>query len=301
MSGYHELAPALAGCGREGFTGALRVAGTPGGSVHFSNGLVVAAESPGSPGPEALLLRSGRVSGEQWAELTRESGGAPWPVAELVAHGHVGGATLRVVCLMALHDAVFAVAAGLVDDCLRATGGPGPTAPLAVGERPTRLLQDTARRITALRTLPHPVHPDRERPQPAPRRPDPLTQLQAELLAHADGRSTARDLAFRTGRGVYTVTVEVARMLAEGQLECAPDPAPVRVRTPSEGVRRRAPALPPPPPEEPPAPATLPRRRPGASGIGEALAVPEDPEALAPEGPEANRKWFFRLRNGTAR
>ncbi|MGW5638147.1 hypothetical protein ACWEWQ_25485, partial [Streptomyces sp. NPDC003832] len=108
--------------------------------------------------------------------------------------------------------------------------------------------------------------------------------------------------------GLYTVTVEVARMLAEGLLECAPDPAPVRIRTPPEGVHRRAPALPPPPSAEPPAPGALPRRRPGASGIGEALA-PQDaeplalpsPETLAPEGPETNWKWFFRLRNTTAR
>ncbi|MEV0175241.1 MarR family transcriptional regulator [Streptomyces sp. NPDC050803] len=289
MSGYDHLAPALAACGRDGFTGALRVAGTPGGTVHFRNGLVVAAESPGAPGPEALLLRSGRVSGEQWAALVRESGGAHWPAAELVAHGYAGDAQLRVVCVMALHDAMFAIAAGRVDDCRRTTGA-DPFAPVEAGEPAGRLLQDTARKLAALEALPHPVHPDRERPLPAQRPDGPLTPLQQELLTRTDGRSTARDLAFRTGRSVYAVTVEMARMLGEGLLECAAAPEPVHIRIPTDGagVRPRAPE----PPEPPPAPQALPRREPGASGIA---------EVLAPERSGTSWKWFFRLRNGTAK
>ncbi|MDH6624802.1 hypothetical protein M2271_002606 [Streptomyces sp. LBL] len=280
MSGYELLAPALAGCGRERFTGELRIAGSPGGTVHLRDGLVVAGESPGAPGPEALLLRSGRVSGEQWAELVRESGGARWPATGLVAHGYAGAAQLKVVCVMALHDAAFAIAAGRTDGCERAPAAE-PFAQVAVGESPSRLLRETARRLAALAALPHPVHPDRERPVPVSpsdtgEGPRPLSELRRELLAHADGRRTARDLAFRTGRGVYTVTVEVARMLAEGLLRCPPEPLPIPVlRTPpdSGGVRPRTPGPPPGPhPSPPPAiPAALPRRRPGG---------------------------FFRLRNG---
>src|SRR5262245_29083225 len=107
MSGHDLLARALAACGREGWTGALRVSGSPGGVLHLRHGLIVAAESPGSPGPEALLLRSGRVDGEQWAALVREGGGARWPAAGLVAGGYAGAAQLAVVCAMALQDAVF--------------------------------------------------------------------------------------------------------------------------------------------------------------------------------------------------
>jgi hypothetical protein len=175
---------------------------------------------------------------------------------------------------MALHDAVFAIVAGRVDDCERALAAE-PFTQVAVGEPPIRLLQDAARKLLAITTLPRPVRPDRERPRPVPEPAGPLTTLQRELLDHADGRSTARDLAFRTGRGVYTVTVEVARMLGGGLLECdaAPPPIPVRAIPDGEGVRHRTPAPPehrPPPP--PPIPAALPRRRPGG---------------------------FFRLRNGT--
>ncbi|MHC3473428.1 MarR family transcriptional regulator [Streptomyces sp. 7R007] len=292
---YDRLARALISCGREEFTGRLRVAGVPGGVLHLHRGLVVSAESPGAPGPEVLLMRSGRVDGEQWAQLVRESGGARWPATALIAHGYAGAAQLRVVCVMALLDAVFAIVAGRVEDCERVTGA-DPYAPVAVGEPPGRLLQDAGRKLAAVAALPRPVHPDRERPVPAtgsePARR--LTGLQQELLAHADGRRTARDLAFLAGRGVYTVTVEVARMLAEGLLECPDAPVPIPVVVPPEvsPVRHREPPPPPPPPGPLPVPAVLPRRSPGASGIT---------EALTPHKNGASWKGFFRLRNGTAK
>ncbi|NUP19706.1 MAG: MarR family transcriptional regulator [Streptomyces sp.] len=266
MSGYEHLTQALSACGRDGFTGELRVGGTPGGTFHLGEGRVVAAESPGAPGPEALLLRSGRVSGEQWAELVRESGGARWPATALIARGYTGAAQLRVVCAMALHDAAFAIAAGRVDDCERVPTAQ-PFAQVPMGEPPLGLMQGSARRLAALGALPHPVHPDRERPVPAPAPTVPdaeLTVLRRELLAHADGRRTARDLAFRVGRGVYTVTVEVARMLGDGLLVCVESPTPIPVRPLPDGralrPRRAAPAQP-----SPPAPHTaLPRRKPGS-------------------------------------
>jgi len=271
MSGYDLLARALAACGREGWTGVLRVFGAPGGILYLRDGLVVAVESPGAPGPEALLLRSGRVNGEQWAALVREAGGARWPAAGLTAHGYAGSAQLTVVCVMALQDAVFAIIAGHVDGCERAEAGAEPPAPVAVGEPPARLLQGAVRKLAAVAALPHPVHPDRERPVPAPEFELPPSVLRRELLDRADGRRTARDLAFLTGRGVYTVTVEVARMLGEGLLECPAAPEPIPVRAPPGGIRHRTPPPPAPPPPEPPTPVDLPRRRPNG---------------------------FFRLRNG---
>ena len=265
--GLDLLAPALVACGREEFTGELRVSGAPGGTFHLRGGLVVAVESPGAPGPEALLLRSGRVSGEQWAGLVRESGGSRWPATGLITHGYAGAAQLRVVCVMALHDAAFAIVAGRVDDCERAPAVE-PFTQVAVGEPATRMLQDAARKLAALADLPYPVRPDRERPLPAPGiTAPPPSALRCELLDHADGRRTSRDLAFRTGRGVYTVTVEVARMLGEGLLECAAAPVPIPVRLPPDGQavrhRRAEPPEPPPSPPPPPNPVPLPRRKPG--------------------------------------
>ncbi|XUL90754.1 MarR family transcriptional regulator [Streptomyces galilaeus] len=293
--GHDLLAAALSACGREEFTGGLRVSGRPGGIFHLRGGLVIAVESPGAPGPEALLLRSGRISGEQWAELVRESGGSRWPVAGLIAHGYAGAAQLRIVCVLALHDAAFAVVAGDVDHCERAPDA-RPLAPVGIGEPPIRLLQDGARRLAAIAALPYPVRPDRERPRAPAGGLDEagLGMLQRELLTHVDGRRTTRDLAFRTGRGVYPVTAEVARMLAEGLLECSDTPVPIPVRVPPEGpvLRRREPAPAPPQFIAPAAPTALPRRNPGASGIT---------ESLVPEKSGAGWKGFFRLRNGTSK
>lgn len=290
-AGYSRLAHALIACGREGFTGELRVPGSPGGAFHLRAGLVIAAESPGAPGPEALLLRSDRIDGGQWSALVRESGGARWPAAALIAHGYAGAAQLRVVCVMALQDAAFAIVAGRVDGC-ESVLGTEPHAPVTVGEPPGRLLQEANRKLAAVAALPHPVRPDRERPLPGVPASHPLTPLQQELLGHADGRRTSRDLAFRTGRGVYTVTVEVARMLSEGLLVSAGPSSAIPVRMPREApaVRHREPPPPPPPPI--PVPTELPRRRPGASGITEALGSPKSVPSW---------KGFFRLRHGTAK
>ncbi|MFJ9248104.1 MarR family transcriptional regulator [Streptomyces sp. NPDC101776] len=291
-AGHDLLARSLAACGREEFTGGLRVSGSPGGTFHLRGGLVVAVESPGAPGPEALLLRSGRIGGEQWADLVRESGGTRWPLDGLIAHGYAGAAQLRIVCVLALHDAAFAVVAGDVDDCELAPDE-RPFAPVTLGEPSVRLLQDAARKLVAITSLPYPVRPDRERPRPPAYALDEagLGLLQRELLAHADGRRTARDLAFRTGRAVYTVTAEVARMLAEGLLECADTPVPIPVRVPPGGlaVARREPA---PAPAQFTEPTALPRRNPGASGIT---------ETLVPEKSGAGWKGFFRMRNGTSK
>lgn len=121
---------------------------------------------------------------------------------------------------------------------------------------------------------------------------------------------------------MYTVTVELARMLGAGLLECVEGAAPLPVvRVPEVGLRQRRPPSPPPPPPPPyvdpavvtalaavlapdaqplPRPASpsqasapaLPRRDPGASGIT---------ESLAPEKRGTSWKGFFRMRNGTAK
>ncbi|MFC3575885.1 MarR family transcriptional regulator [Streptomyces yaanensis] len=290
-AGYDLLSQAVTRYAREKGDGGLRVSGRPGGVVHLRDGLVVAVASPGAPGPGTLLMRSGRSG--------------------------AGVAGMRVVRVMAMQDAAFAIVAGHVDGCEPLDDPVDPPDALAVGEVPARLLHQVARKLAALDVLSHPVRPDRERPLPAIE--VDLTQLgevQRDLLIHADGRRTARDIAFRTGRAVYTVTVEMARLLGAGYLECVESVAPpvrIPVRMPPEGLRPRTPPAaepavaraagagapatssppPPPPPPPPPGPGpALPRRRPGASGITETLASDKN---------GASWKGFFRLRSGTAK
>ncbi|MER6351578.1 MarR family transcriptional regulator [Streptomyces sp. NPDC001634] len=279
-AGYDLLSRAVTQYAREKGDGGLRVSGQPGGVVHLRDGLVVAVASPGAPGPGTLLMRSGRSG--------------------------AGAAELRVVRMMAMQDAVFAMVAGCVDGCVELEDPAEPPDALVVGEGATRLLQQAARKLAALDVMPHPVRPDRERPVPAIE--VDVTQfgeLQRELLIQSDGRRTARDIAFRTGRAVYPVTVEMARLLGAGFLECVEWAAPavrIQLRMPPEGLRRRTPptaeravvaASPTPLPPLPPGPApALPRRTPGASGIT---------ETLASEKHGASWKGFFRLRSGTAK
>ncbi|WP_225839977.1 MarR family transcriptional regulator [Streptomyces sp. NK08204] len=306
-AGYALLSQTLTECGRNAVTGAVRVSGRPGGCFHLRNGHVVAVESPGAPGPEALLLRSGRVSAEQWDVLLGEPGAGRWPEEGLVAHGYAGAAQLRVVRMMALQDAVFAVVAGRVERVEPLTEWSLPPTAVAVGEAPLRLLQEATRKLTALAALPCPVLPDRERPVPAPGTdPDDerLPPVRRELLTRANGRRTARDLAFLTGRSVYPTTVELARMLADGLLTCLDSTTAalaIPVRTPPTGmlcpvrprraigqVVRPEEAVPTRPPQPPQPPRELPRREPGTSGITESLASAER---------EAGWKGFFRLRH----
>ncbi|MFB7246909.1 MarR family transcriptional regulator [Streptomyces populi] len=332
--GYDLLSHALGECRNARATGKLRVSGKPGGVFHLRDGCVVAVESPGAPGAEARLLRSGRVSGEQWAELLREAGGARWPEAGLIAHGYAGAAQLRVVCMMAMQDAAFAVVAGDVEACDPLDAAFEPYAPVVLGETPGRLLQDAARKLAAVAALPRPVRPDRERPVPAVV-PDEIRERlpppQKELLAHADGRRTARDIAFATGLGAYTVTVGMARMLGEGLLELPAESASatrVTVRDlPTGALRQRPAGAPPaldpevfsalssavaagesPPPEPRPDPLprsgdtapVLPRREPGANAPSLPRREPGASgitESLAPERAGVSWKGFFRLRH----
>lgn len=257
-AGFDLLSSALSECRKARATGRLRVSGRPGGVFHLRDGRVVAVESPGAPGPEARLLRSGRVSGEQWAALLREAGGARWPQAGLIAHGHAGAAQLRVVCVMAMRDAAFAVVAGDVEACDPLDAAFEPYAPVDEGETPGRLLREAAWKLAAVAALPRPVRPDRERPVRGVVTDETRGQLpyqQRELLDHADGRRTARDIAFVTGLGAYTATVGIARLLGEGLLVVpgeSASAAPVTVRIPpteSLGKRPPPPIAPGPDPE----------------------------------------------------
>jgi len=61
---------ALSDLGEERFLGTLRAEGARvGGTVVFRSGLVIAADTAAAPGLEPLLLRSGRISGEDWTDI----------------------------------------------------------------------------------------------------------------------------------------------------------------------------------------------------------------------------------------
>ncbi|MGW5720458.1 hypothetical protein ACWEVP_30105 [Amycolatopsis sp. NPDC003865] len=257
-SSFDLLAWVLGECRTDRVTGSLYLAGRPGGVFHLRNGAVVAVDTPGAPGAHALLLRSGRISEADWSAVVRA--GAD-PHGELLARAGIGGTELHLITSTAAHDGAFAVVAGTIDEYAVDHEPLDVPLPITRGIDLDRLLAETARRLDALASLPTPVAPHRERLEPAA---DPrtaaLNAMRRAIIACADGRRCARDIAFVLGRNVFPVTVEVSRMVGDGLLAVA-GAAAVGAPRPHPQVQPRVRETGPRPP--------LPRREPGASGVNE--------------------------------
>jgi hypothetical protein len=215
------LGRVLLECASRNLSGTVHITGEPGGMVHLDRGRVVAVDTPGAPGAEVLLLRSGRVSEAAWgAAFTAAAAGGELG-GELVRQRLVGAVRLEIVLRSALADAMFAVAAGQVDDCHVAVAGVSCMLPLSPGEQVRWLLAETARRLGVLATLRSQLKPDLEQMTSKATAPNPRFQLddaQRDILTLANGRRTARDMAFGLGRGVFAVTLELDRMHSAGLL-----------------------------------------------------------------------------------
>jgi hypothetical protein len=214
-----------------GMSGALRVTGDPGGTIHLADGRVAGIETPGAPGPEVLLLRSRRVSEPAWDTAFDAAAATGGPMgAELVKRALIGSGELEALLRTAIADAMFVLASGTVDD-YRAEPGPAESVlPLDPGVEADWLLAETSRRLQVLASLP--VRPDRVRiaAVAAPETPGARSgERQGEILALADGRRTPRDLAFALGRGVYPTLLHLARMHEAGLLTTVSDQAGFRL------------------------------------------------------------------------
>ncbi|MDX6739152.1 hypothetical protein [Actinocorallia sp. A-T 12471] len=205
---------------KDGFTGVLRAEGPASGVVVLREGRVVAAATPAAPGPESLLLRSGRVSDADWTAAFAE--GAPHGrLAEaLVARGAVGSAGVQILAATALADAVFALALRGVHTCAAepldaaATGGllflsPGLTGDDIVGE--------TLRRLTEAAEW----QPLGLTPAAIPARASDAHAADP-VLAAVNGRRTVRDLAFALGKGLFVTMRGVADLLESGAVTLSP-------------------------------------------------------------------------------
>jgi hypothetical protein len=231
----HSVGPlreAVMACAASGMSGALRITGDPGGTIHLADGLVTGIETPGSPSPEVLLLRSHRVTEHRWDAAFSAAATADRLLnAELIAREMIGPGELEVLLLTALADAMFVLASGVVEECRGEPGPPGTFLALEPGAAAAGLLAEASRRIRVLASLPFPAGFRRERLIAAPGMVRPgarLGQGQDEILALADGRRTPRDLAFALGHGVYATTLRLARMHEAGLLVTVSSQAPSR-------------------------------------------------------------------------
>lgn len=229
--------------------------GNPGGRIHLRDGGVICVESAGSPGPDALLLRTGRINESEWtAALTTGT------------RGNIGETELHVVAMMSTHDATFTIVAGDIEDCAFTPQALDVTVAMSAAIDPVRLLQEASRRISSLLALKHPLYPHRDRLAPTPgAHLRTLGSLRGEILTHATGRRTTRDIAFASGRSVYPVTIEACRMVADGLLAVVPGTT-VIAATAQRAVPLRPRQPPPSAPPEPP-------RRPAGDG-GDIVPLP---------------------------
>ena len=237
----NRLSQVLTECATGKVSGVIRIAGEPGGAVHLADGAVVAIDTPGAPGPEVLLLRSGRVPEPGWAAAFTAAAASGEVGAELVRRELIGAGELEALLRMALADAMFVLAAGELAE-YEVDNTPGDCVlPLEPAIGPSWLLAETSRRLAVLASLPTPVEHDRDRWASA-RGAGPaglaLGSGQETILALANGRRTARDMAFALGRGVYAVTLQLAQMHADGLL--VPGARRVVPAQPSDSGHRQA-------------------------------------------------------------
>ncbi len=221
------LGPALLDCAASRLSGGLRVLGEPGGTIYFRAGQIIAIITPGAPDPETILQSTGRVLP---AAAEEYSGGAGRTPADLIRRALIGQGELEVLLRLALADAIFVIAAGRIDGYARHEEDDTPVLVLEPGASSAELLEETYRRLRILTSLASPPMPDRDRVIFVQGGPTSAVQPgpgQGELLALANGRRTPRDMAFALGRGVYAVTLEVARMRDAGLVMI--DRSPARV------------------------------------------------------------------------
>ncbi|MEO5876712.1 MAG: hypothetical protein ABIS86_19680 [Streptosporangiaceae bacterium] len=245
------LMAALTRRAQEQFSGTLVLAGDPGGRVRMQAGLLVTAGTPAAPGPEPLLLRSGRINETAWSEAFAAAAPDGRLAAELVDRGLLGAAGVEVIAQTSLVDAVFAMALSGVHTCTAEPAGadqPPPLLPAVPGMDTDRVIRETLRRLALAATwqeLGLTVHS-----RPRATRPDPARQ---DLLDRANGRRTARDIAFAVGRGLYPVLTDLAALIEDGLVTLSPPTVTLHSRP------------------DPGSDPELPRRRRGESSVNTVL------------------------------
>lgn len=251
---------------QEGFSGTVRVSGTPGGTIHLRDGLIGAIETPGAPTATSTLLASGRIDDDAWLAACAAEPDLDRLDLHLVAADLIGAAELEVVCTAAVFDGAFAMA--LSPPAGWELTEREPALRTRPGVEPRPLAEETTRRMALLSRLWGPAGElARVRPEPAPGpenpeadgRPARLTRRHRVLVESTNGRRTPRDIAFAGGRGLYAVMLDLIRLERRGAVRwenrTTPDGRPSTApRVPSAQTAADEPL---------PTAGPLPRRRPG--------------------------------------
>jgi hypothetical protein len=215
----------------ERFTGRLAALGTAGAEIHLADGLVTAIVTPAAPGPDSLLLKSGRVSEADWSRAV-DSTGARGRLEETVVSGSlVGQGELDVIRTAALFDAMFALCLDAPEEWQARAPEPEtePALALLPGVAPAILQAEAARRHAQLtRRWGPPALLARARPvatAKAARDASGVILRHREIVLCANGRRTSRDIAFILGRGVYAVMIDIGLAERRGLLQTKGQPS----------------------------------------------------------------------------
>lgn len=215
-------------CGEERFSGRVHIAGGPGGVLYLTDGLVMAATTAAAPGPESLLLKSGRIAEPDWLQAYDAGVVTGRIPEELIERRLISEFGLQVLGLSAAFDAAFAMAVFGATTCRAQPAMPDAPAhplPLRPGLKPERLLRETTRRlrvVAAWRQLGVTV---RGRPrrtaatEPSAEPSAEIDERHRELLQLVNGRRTPRDIAFAAGRNLFVVLGQIAYLVERGLLD----------------------------------------------------------------------------------
>jgi hypothetical protein len=207
------LSPMLDRLAAEQATGVLM---REGGMLHLSEGEVVYAESPATPGLDALLITHGALDEEGWREAVAQAGPRQLVGRFLVDSGRIGQGALELCHLGALYDAAYFVLSPSSAPARFRYGeshwlGPLHPVPVSAVER------ETLRRRELLQTIwPDPAVDEAplvraDRPTTAT-----VTPRQGAVLNRIDGVRTATDISRALGRPAFHTLVDLRRLAAAG-------------------------------------------------------------------------------------
>ncbi|MER5550131.1 transcriptional regulator [Streptomyces sp. NPDC002793] len=189
------------------------------GTLYLTDGEVVHAESPATPGIDVLLTTGGALRSEGWWDAVAQAGARQRVGRYLVDSGRIPGGALELCHLGALYDAAFFALAPTTAPARFRYGishwiGPVRPVPVDAVQRETlrrrelldRIWPDARTDTAPLSRTAHPVD-------------TPVPPRQRRVLALVDGERTATDMALELGRSAFHLLVDLRRLAAAGLVE----------------------------------------------------------------------------------
>ncbi|MCL6733116.1 DUF4388 domain-containing protein [Streptomyces neyagawaensis] len=277
----HAVSPMLHRLAAERATGVLL---RESGSLYLSDGEVVHAESPRSPGLDVLLSAGGVLDTDGWREAVDTAGAGLRVGRFLVDSGRVTKGALELCHAGAMFDAAYFVLGPSSAPARFRYGAAhwlGPIRPVPVAT----ITREALRR----RDLLHRIWPDAAADDAPLMRAvglssPPVPIRQGAVLDQINGFRTAADISLTLGRPTFHTLVAVRRLAAAGLISPAPPHPPRTPPAPDTTPGRTAPA--PDTPQGPSAPtrATVPYATPYAAPHPGSYGAPDGPAGGSPAG-----------------